>query len=110
MHKRVLCSSNNNNVYLKSNIKTSSMDCTYKAIKYKKNYHVNVQVKFKKNDNLTARHINASFRRLYQCQSNIFSTFLSKITKYNRVPLGFDPSVARLLGDDPTPRPTCPVQ
>ena len=38
-----------------------------------------------------------------------FSTFLSKITKYNRVPLGFDPSVARLLGYDPTPRPTCPV-
>ena len=32
-----------------------------------------------------------------------FSTFLSKITKYNRVPLGFDPSVARLLGHDPTP-------
>ena len=27
--------------------------------------------------------------------------------KYNRVPLGFDPSVARLLGHDPTPRPTC---
>ena len=22
---------------------------------------------------------------------------------------GFDPSVARLLGHDPTPRPTCPV-
>ena len=38
-----------------------------------------------------------------------FSTFLSKITKYNRVPLGFDPSVARLLGHDPTPRPTCLV-
>ena len=38
-----------------------------------------------------------------------FSTFLSKITKYNQVPLGFDPSVARLLGHDPTPRPTCPV-
>ena len=54
------------------------------------------------------RQINASFRRLYQCQSKIFSTFLSKITKYNRVPLGFDPSVARLLGHDPTPRPTCP--
>ena len=34
-------------------------------------------------------------RRLYQCQSKIFSTFLSKITKYNRVHLGFDPSVAR---------------
>ena len=32
---------------------------------------------------------------------------MSKITKYNRVPLGFDPSVARLLGHDPTPRPTC---
>ena len=38
-----------------------------------------------------------------------FSTFLSKITKYNRVPLGFDPSVARLLGHDPTPRLTYPV-
>ena len=38
-----------------------------------------------------------------------FSTFLSMITKYNRVPLGFDPSVARLLGHDPTPRPICPV-
>ena len=48
---------------------------------------------------------NASFKRLYQCQSKIFSTFLSKITKYNRVPLGFDPSVAQLLGHDPTPRP-----
>ena len=23
--------------------------------------------------------------------------------------MGFDPSVARLLGHDPTPRPTCPV-
>ena len=34
---------------------------------------------------------------------------MSKITKYNRVPLGLDPSVARLLGHDPTPRPTCPV-
>ena len=33
-----------------------------------------------------------------------FSTFLSKITKYNRVHLGFDPSVARLLGHDPTPQ------
>ena len=33
-----------------------------------------------------------------------FSTFLSKITKYNRVPLGFDPSVVRLLGRDPTPQ------
>ena len=42
-------------------------------------------------------------------QSKIFSTFLSKITKYNRVPVGFDPLVARLLGHDPTPRPTCPV-
>ena len=40
------------------------------------------------------RHINASFRQLYQCQSKIFYTFLSKITKCNRVPLGFDPSVA----------------
>ena len=28
---------------------------------------------------------------------------MSKITKYNRVPLGFDLSVARLLGLDPTP-------
>ena len=56
-----------------------------------------------KNYNLTAH------KRLYQCQSKIFSTFLSKITKYNRVPLGFDPSVARLLGHDPTPRSTCPV-
>ena len=37
------------------------------------------------------------------------STFLSKITKYKRVPLGFDPSVARLLDHDPTPRQTCPV-
>ena len=27
-----------------------------------------------------------------------FSTFLSKITKYNRVNLGFNPVVARLLG------------
>ena len=33
---------NNNNVYLKFNIQTSSMDCTYKLIKYKKK-HVNVQ-------------------------------------------------------------------
>ena len=24
--------------------------------------------------------------------------------------MGFDPSVARLLGHDPTPRPTCPVR
>ena len=40
---------------------------------------------------------------------DFFSTFLSKITKYNRVPLGFDPSVARSLGHDPTPRPVCPV-
>ena len=39
-----------------------------------------------------------------------FSTFLSTTTKYNRVPLGFDPSVARFLGHDPTPRPTCPVK
>ena len=31
------------------------------------------------------------------------------ITKYNRVPLGFDPSVTRLLGHDPTPRLTCPL-
>ena len=61
----------------------------------------------KKNANLTAHQ--RIFKRLYQCQSKIFSTFLSKITKYNRAPLGFDPSVARLLGHDPTPRPTCPV-
>ena len=40
----------------------------------------------------------------------MFSTLLNKITKYNRVPLGFDPSVTRLLGHDPTPRPTCPVE
>ena len=33
-----------------------------------------------------------------------FSTFLSKITKYNRVNLGFDPSITRLLGHDPTHR------
>ena len=33
-----------------------------------------------------------------------FSTFLSKITKYNQVHLGIDPSVARLLGHDPTPK------
>ena len=38
-----------------------------------------------------------------------FSTFLSKITEYNRVNLGFNPVVARLLGRGPTPRPTCPV-
>ena len=36
--------------------------------------------------------------------------YISLHTKYNRVPLGFDPSVARLLGHDPTPRPTCPVR
>ena len=36
---------NNNNVYLKSNIQTSSMDCTYQLIKYKNEYHVNVQEK-----------------------------------------------------------------
>ena len=30
---------------------------------------------------------NASFRRLYQCQSKIYSTFLSKITKYNLIHL-----------------------
>ena len=29
--------------------------------------------------------------------------------KYNRVHLGFDPSVAPLLGHNPTPRPTCPA-
>ena len=29
--------------------------------------------------------------------------------KYNQVALGFYPSVARLLGYDPTPRPTCLV-
>ena len=43
----------------------------------------------KKNENLTAH------QRIFK--------------KYNRVPLGFDPSVARLLGHDPTPRPTCPA-
>ena len=32
----------------------------------------------------------------------MFSTCLSKITKYDQVPF-------RLLGHDPTPRPTCPV-
>ena len=32
-----------------------------------------------------------------------FSTFLSKITKYNQAHLGFDPSVARLLCYEPTP-------
>ena len=67
---------------------------------------LNILVKTK-NENLTAHQ--RIFKRLYQCQSKIFSTFLSKITKYNRVPLGFDPSVARLLGHDPTPRPTCLV-
>ena len=36
---------NNNNVYLKSNIQTSSMDCTYKLIKYKNKYHVNAKEK-----------------------------------------------------------------
>ena len=46
-----------------------------------------------KNENFTAHQ--RIFRRLYQCQSNIFSTFLSKIAKYNRVPLGFYPSIAR---------------
>ena len=56
--------------------------------------------KRKKNENLM---VYQSFRRLYQCQSNIFSTFFSKITKYNRVHLRFNPSVARLLGHDPTP-------
>ena len=61
----------------------------------------------KKNENLT--HINASFRRLYSANQRLFSTLLSKITKYNRVHLRFDPSVARLLGHDPIPRPTCPV-
>ena len=35
----------NSNIYLKSNIQTSSMDCTYKLIKYQNKYHVNVQVK-----------------------------------------------------------------
>ena len=38
-----------------------------------------------------------------------FFTFLSKITKYNRVHFGSDPAVVRLLGHDPTPRPTCLV-
>ena len=37
-----------------------------------------------------------------------FPTFFIKITKYNRVHLGFDPSVARLLGHDTIPRPSCP--
>ena len=32
------------------------------------------------------------FRRLYQCQSKIISTFLSKITKYNRAHLEGDPA------------------
>ena len=50
----------------------------------------------KKNENLLDGYISANQR--------FFPTFLSKITKYNRVP-----SVARLLGHDPTPRPTCPV-
>ena len=36
---------NNNNVYLKSKIQTSSIDCTYKLIKYKNKYHVTVQEK-----------------------------------------------------------------
>ena len=40
------CIHNNNiNVDLKSNIQTSSMDCTYKLIKDNK-YHVNVQAKY----------------------------------------------------------------
>ena len=34
-----------NNVYLKSNIQTRSMECTYKLIKDNK-YHTNVQVKY----------------------------------------------------------------
>ena len=38
-----------------------------------------------------------------------FSTFLSKITKYNRAHVGGDPAFIQLLGHDPTPRPTCPV-
>ena len=38
-----------------------------------------------------------------------FSTSLSKITKYNRDHLGGDSAVVRLLGHDPTPRPTCPM-
>ena len=37
-----------------------------------------------------------------------FSTFLSKITKYNRVPLGGALAVVWLLDHDLTPRPTCP--
>ena len=37
-------------------------------------------------------HVETSFRLLYQCQSKIFSTFLSKITKYNRAHLGSDPA------------------
>ena len=58
-----------------------------------------------KNENLTAHQ-----RIFISMPIKDFSTFLSKITKYNRVPLGFDPSVARLLGHDPTPRPTCLVR
>ena len=59
----------------------------------------------KKNENLTAhQHI---FLTVISVLIKDFSTFLSKITKYNRVPLGFEPSVARLLSQDPTPRPTC---
>ena len=52
---------------------------------------------------------NGTFIRLCQCQSNIFSTFLSKITNYNQVHLVGDPAFIRMLGHDPTPRPTCPV-
>ena len=37
------------------------------------------------------------------------STFLSKIMKYNRPHLGGDPAFVRLLGHDPTPIPTCPI-
>ena len=33
----------NNDVYLKSIIQASSMNCTYKLINTKKKYHVNVQ-------------------------------------------------------------------
>ena len=57
----------------------------------------------KKNENLTAHQ--ASLRRLYQCQSKIFSTFLSKIMNS----LGGDPTFVILLDHAPTTRPTCPA-
>ena len=52
---------------------------------------------------------NGTSMHLFDSSKIFFSTFLSKIMKNNRVTLGFDPLVARLLGHDPTPRPTCPV-